>query len=143
MNFKQQDSNDKEFDIIINHIKENQYSREQMDSLAYAIGLNIRHTHSSPNVNYGNILHESDIQHQINEYDSKLQSLITSLSRTCNNYKVLLNLEHLYSLSDNNFIDPLSFSRNLISYYITGSRTIVDLNNKLFPSRSYYTISSF
>ena len=57
--------------------------------------------------------------------------------------KILNAAEVLTHLVNPDFIGKLNFSMNLISYFITGSRTVVELKSKYSPSGSYTTLMKY
>ncbi|XP_062613499.1 uncharacterized protein LOC134275243 [Saccostrea cucullata] len=52
-------------------------------------------------------------------------------------------VEQIYSLVTSNLILPLTFSKNLLSYYFSGSRSICTMNSIASPGGSYQSIVSW
>lgn len=51
--------------------------------------------------------------------------------------------EQLLSCCNDNVIFPFSFSTNLITYFLTGSKTVCDINNAVSPCGSYSSIMNW
>ena len=57
--------------------------------------------------------------------------------------KILNAYEHLVSLVVTNYIGALNFALNLITYFISGSRNIVDLGSRYSPAGSYSYVLNY
>ncbi|XP_060586641.1 uncharacterized protein LOC132742292 [Ruditapes philippinarum] len=51
--------------------------------------------------------------------------------------------ENLVQLASPSYIGPLNFAKTVISYFVTGSRQLVELNAAFSPSGSYVTVLEF
>ena len=51
--------------------------------------------------------------------------------------------EHLYSLINRNLMSPFSFAKNVVSYSLTPSKRLIDLNGKMHPGGGYSTMKSW
>ena len=59
------------------------------------------------------------------------------------NLRKCLAAEHIYGLASSRFIAPFSFTNNLLTYQSTQSKLITNINGKLGPAGTYYTIQNW
>lgn len=67
-----------------------------------------------------------------------IRGIVTGLSdsKTPTIAKVIA-AEHLYGLVNRNFMAPFSFAKNVVSYSLTRSKILLDLNGKMHPGGRY------
>ena len=81
----------------------------------------------------------------LDNIDKVVLSFLNAIALNENDKKVkILNAyEHLVNLSVSKYIGPLNFSLNLISYFISGSRNIVELGSRYSPAGSYKFVTEY
>ena len=82
--------------------------------------------------------------YEMSVFKSVLCDFLLALSSIKEITAPMLNAaENLMYLVNGNFIGKLNFFLNLISHFITGSRSVVELRSKYSPSGSYPTLMKY
>ncbi|XP_062577048.1 uncharacterized protein LOC134238946 [Saccostrea cucullata] len=147
-----------EQDIFVNQvvtmIKTNNISDANLQKIASAIGeresgkiktdINDNLCGQYKDVDF---LKHCDIDSWVKDRDAVLTSFVTSLCgkdfdnmSSSEKTKVVYAIEHLYSIAMTNTILPFSFSLNLLSYYVSSSKTVCNLYSSAHPSGSYSSV---
>ena len=105
------------------------------DELYNNVDINYTEKHTLENMSYS---------HELSAYPNVLCDFLLALAASTDKCAQILNsAEVLTYLVNSNFIGKLNFSMNLISYFMTGSRTLVEVRSRYSPSGSYTTLLKY
>ncbi|KAJ8322266.1 LOW QUALITY PROTEIN: hypothetical protein KUTeg_000737 [Tegillarca granosa] len=144
------------FEEVIKAIEGGFLGEEKLTRLSIAIGRTTTKAIFDDSVNLG-MLYQNDLYLQslnVKDYISERNAVVLGFLRgicgtqkdlddTKTNVKIAKAIEHVYNLTNDNFVAPLCFSSNLLTYYITGSKNACVLNSSGSPAGSYTTISKW
>ncbi|XP_062620908.1 uncharacterized protein LOC134282522 [Saccostrea cucullata] len=150
----EKDVENKLVDQVIDLIKSNNISDENVIKITEAIGSReSRKMKDDFNENiftqYKNVdfLTSATIDTWICERNNVISSLLLSLcgKKMCDlssteKTKLIFAIEHLYSLISANIIMPFSFSLNLLTYYMSNSKTVCNMYSSAHPAGSYSSV---
>lgn len=150
----EKDIEDKLVEQVINLIKTNNTSDENVIKIAEAIGSReIRKMKDDFNDNvfsqYKNVdfLTCASIDTWIADRNKVMSSFLLSLCgkqmsdlSSSEKTKIVFAIEHLYSLISSNIIMPFSFSINLLTYYMSNSKTVCNMYSSAHPAGSYTSV---
>ncbi|XP_061171013.1 uncharacterized protein LOC133201813 [Saccostrea echinata] len=139
---------------IVNLIKTNNISDENVSKIVEAIGTReSREMKDDFNENifsqYKNVdfLTSAAIDTWISERNNVVSSFLLSLcgKKMCDlssteKTKIVFAIEHLYCLVSSNIIMPFSFSLNLLTYYMSNSKTVCNMYSSAHPAGSYTSV---
>ena len=134
------------FEEFCKSISEDEFDSEQVIELSSVFGTMMRKrlvtVRSCTDTSFLENLNAAD--HIVN-IDRTVVSFLNALALNESDKKVkILNAyEHLVSLAVTNYIGPLNFGLNLISYFISGSRNIVDIGSRYSPAGSYSFVTGY
>ena len=120
------------FEEFCKAIFEDEFDSEQNIALSSVFGIMMRkmlvNVRSFTDTSFLENLYAAD--HIVNIVGSVASFLnVLSVNEIYKKVKTLNAYEYLLSLAVTNYISPLNFALNLISYFISGSRNIVDIGS--------------
>ena len=134
------------FEKICDTISEDVFDSDQNILLSSVFGKLIRKRLASvKSCTDASLLQSLNAADHLENIDKTVLSFLNAITLNESDKKVkLLNTyEHLVSLAVTNYIGPLNFAINLISYFISGSRNIVDLGSRYSPAGSYSVVTGY
>ena len=134
------------FEEFCECISQDGFDNEQFITLSSVFGKTMRKKLVTiNNCTDASFLQTLNAADQLENIDKSVLAFLNALAvnGTDKKVKTLNAYEHLVSLALNNYIGALNFALNLISYFISGSRNIVELRSRYSPAGSYSFVMGY
>lgn len=138
------------FEEFLGAVSNNRLTSDQLSSLSYALGKTQTKAVYEDTVTSGSQYKDVDYLETFNLKDwlqERNHVTVNFIKGICNDaceeIRLAKTVESIYGCRNNSFVSPMSFSQNLLGYYITGSKSALRIGCKGSPSGSYTTVQNW